>query len=437
MTTSMTRRRLIRNASVASGAAALTLAGARVAGAASSTYSSPAVIRAQNAPVEVTFHHIWGTPPGEQAPETLHPSVQLINAFNESQSDIKVISRTDSGDYYTVLQKTQAELAAGNPPDMVSVPWAYVDWATQGLGMLSLTDTIGAEKVNEVFANLRDQVVPIVTLNDKIMGAPFAFSTPALYYNVAMFEEAGVDVEDLFSDWLTFNDKAAPLSELSGAGTLAMMGNWIAQGIIQSNGGRVLNDEGEFGITMPESIEAMATIAGIHAAGNKVAGTSAEQTQAFLGGSIPAWHGSIASLSYVRQNATMDFGTVGVPSFGDKQRFMSCGGSFVGLFAPTEERQQASFEFEKFALSLEGYTIWNQVGYLNATKYDLPILPGQEAAYATLEEGINAETPWPGQRGGEISDVWNTYVNAIWDEELTDVEGALNDALSEMDALRS
>ncbi|MGN6030619.1 MAG: extracellular solute-binding protein [Thermomicrobiales bacterium] len=435
MTQELTRRRFATTAAALAGATVVAGSSARLAGAASSRIGNPAVIRAQNAPVEVVFHHIWGTPPGEQAPEKQNAAMQLIEAFNASQSDVKLISRTDTGDYYQNLQKTQAELAAGNPPDLVAVPWAFVDWATKGLGLVPLEDAVGEDQVKPVFANLRDQVLPIVTLDGKTMGMPFAFSTPAIYYNVAMLEKAGITAEDLMADWLTFNDKAKAVTEANGVPALSMMGNWIAQGIIQSNGGRVLNDEGEFGIAMPESIEAMATIASIHEAGNKITGTSAELYQSFLAGAIPVHHASIASLSGIRTNATMEFGTVGVPHFGDKKRWMSCGGSFIGMFAQDPTRQQAAFEFQKFALSEEGYTIWNQYGYLNATRYDLPILPGQEAAYATLEEGINAETPWPGERGGEISDTWNTYVNRIWDGDI-DAESGCNEALSEMDAIR-
>jgi multiple sugar transport system substrate-binding protein len=435
MAQELSRRRFAAGTASLAGAALVAGTTAGRVGAASSRFENPALIRAQNAPVEIVFHHIWGTPPGEQEPEKKHPSVQLIEAFNASQPEIKLTSRTDTGDYYQNLQKTQAELAAGNPPDLVSVPWAFVDWATQGLGLIPLEDAIGTDQVKAVFGNLRDDVIPLVTLNEKTMGMPFAFSTPAIYYNVEMLKKAGVTAEDLMSDWLTFNDKAKAVTEANGVPTLSMMGNWIAQGIIQSNGGRVLNDEREFGITMPESIEAMAAIASIHEAGNKVTGIPAELYQSFLAGTVPVHHASIASLSGIRNNATMEFGTVGVPRFGDKQRWMSCGGSFIGMFAQDPTKQQAAFEFQKFALTKEGYTIWNQVGYLNATKYDMPILDGQEAAYATLEEGINAETPWPGERGGEIADVWNTYVNRIWDGDI-DAESGCNDALSEMNAIR-
>jgi ABC-type glycerol-3-phosphate transport system substrate-binding protein len=137
MSTSMSRRRFVgKTTATAAGAAAsaavIALGNSRLA-AASSSFSMPAIIRQQNAPVEVTFHHIWGTPSGEKAADKVHPSIQLIDAFNASQSDVKVISRTDSGDYSVVLQKTQAELASGNAPALVTVPWAFINGRRKGL----------------------------------------------------------------------------------------------------------------------------------------------------------------------------------------------------------------------------------------------------------------------------------------------------------------
>jgi multiple sugar transport system substrate-binding protein len=395
---------------------------------------APAIIRAQDAPVEVTFHHIWGTPQGEQAPEQPHASVQLIDAFNAKNLGVKVISRTDTGDYFQNLQTTQAELAAGDPPALVSVPWAFVNWASEGLGMVDLDDVAG-DQLAPVLANLGEQVVPLVQIDGKTKGMPFAFSTPVIYYNREALDSAGVDPAVLFSDWTTFIESAQPLKDAVGGGpVLGLLGNWAAQGIIQSNGGRVMQDSGEFGVTLPETVEAMSIIQGIDGAGLLAHGTPTENNQSFLGGSLPTWHGSIASLSNVTSSVNFEFGVSTFPRFGDKKRWMSCGGSFIGMFAKDEEQQQAAFEFEKFAMSEEGYRIWAQVGYLNATKYDIPVLPGQEAAYEQLNEGINAETPWPGPRGGEIADTWNTYVNRIWMSDIAPQEGC-EAALEEMQAL--
>lgn len=440
MSTSISRRRFVGKttataAGAAAGAAVIALGSSRLA-TASSSFSMPAIVRQQNAPVEVTFHHIWGTPSGEKAPDKVHPSIQLIDAFNASQTDVKVISRTDSGDYSVVLQKTQAELASGNAPALVTVPWAFINWAAEGLGLVGLEDAIPQADVDAVFSNLRDQVIPLVTRDGKTMGMPFAFSTPVFYYNRDILDKAGVKPDVLMANWEGFNEAAKPIQESNdGLPVLGLMGRWASQGIVQSNGGRIIDEAGEFGITSPEAIAAMQAIQDISIAGLKANGTSAEQTQAFIGGSLPILHASIAGLSNIRNQVQFNFGVASFPRFGEKKRWMSCGGSFIGMFAQETEQQQAAFTFETFALSKPGYDIWAQVGYLNATKFDEPVLPGQEAAYVQLNEGINAEVPWPGARGGEIADIWDSYVNRIWDNDLSAEEGC-NEALTEMKAIR-
>jgi multiple sugar transport system substrate-binding protein len=116
-------------------------------------------------------------------------------------------------------------------------------------------------------------------------------------------------------------------------------------------------------------------------------------------------------------------GTAPFPTFGDKPRKMSSGGSFIGVYAREEAQQKAAWEFLKFALSEEGYTIWMKTGYLNASTYDLPILEGQEAAYTQLEEGLSRETAWPSARGGEAQAAWGTYCERIWANDISAEEG--------------
>src|SRR5699024_6566943 len=116
----VTRRRFVGSAAAAGIATAF--AGGAV-GAASSRWSSPAVIRAQKAPVEIVFSNIWATPSGGDEPDRKPPVERLVEAFNEQSDDVKVISRKD-GTYYEGLQKAQAEIAAGNPSALVITPWS-------------------------------------------------------------------------------------------------------------------------------------------------------------------------------------------------------------------------------------------------------------------------------------------------------------------------
>jgi multiple sugar transport system substrate-binding protein len=53
----------------------------------------------------------------------------------------------------------------------------------------------------------------------------------------------------------------------------------------------------------------------------------------------------------------------------------------------------------------------------------VPLLPGQDAAYAQYAEGLTRETTWPGKRGVEIQKTWSTYVARIWANDLTAEDG--------------
>jgi len=417
-------RRTFSGSAIAAGVAAV--AGVKVAGASPAAGTTAARGAAQDEPVEIVFSHIWGTPPGEQAAENKHPVEQVIDAFNAQSTNVKVVSRTDSGNYFEVLQKAQAELAAGKPPALVITPWSSINYANEGLGITSLEEVAGDE-VAEVFANLKEQVVPLVQIGDKTVGVPFAFSCPVVYYNADLLKEAGVEPDTLFETWASVLEHGPAVQDVVDGNPLLGFGtnkDWPAQSIIQSNGGQVMDDSNSPVMDSPEAMEAMQAIADIDSAGLHDRSTSKEMRASFVSGSIPCWVGSIASLGGLRREVAFDLQTHTFPVFEGKPRQMSSGGSFIGMYAREEEQQQAAWEFLKFALSEEGYAIWMQTGYLNATTYDLPVLEGQEAAYTQLEEGLTRETAWPGARGGELQAIWGDYVSRIWANDISVEEGS-------------
>lgn len=405
------------------------IAGGMALGAPSAVFGMPGVRvaregRYQDA-IEVTFHHIWGTPPGQAARREVNPVEEVIRLFNEKNTGVRVISRTDSGSYDEVLQKTQAELAAGQPPALVTTPWAYINWASQGLGLVSLEDVAGGD-VQAVLGTLREDVVPLVQIDGRTMGMPYAFSNPVIYYNQDILDEAGVAADDLLNDWdLLLGDAGTALKEHMGGPVLGLTdGRWPAQGIAQSNGGSILDEaSGQFVMDSPETIGAMAKIAELDAAGILNRSTRDEEAASFVSGALPVCYYSIASLSGLREQVQFTMNTHTFPTFGATPRRMSSGGSFIGMYAQDAEQRQGAWEFLKFTASEEGYTPWAQMGYLNATTFDMPVLEGQEAAYTQLEEGVTRETPWPTERGGELANIWGQMVSRIWMNDVSAQDG--------------
>jgi multiple sugar transport system substrate-binding protein len=411
----ISRRTFLRGATAAAGSAALSgIAGLPLASKA----------RAAGKPVEIVFMHVWGTPPGEKTTSIKHPATLLIEAFNAKNTGITVRGETPSTDYFATLTKAQAQMAAGRPPALVTTPWANIHYAVQGLQVVSL-EKLGGNEVQQVLGNYKEEVLPLVTLNRETVGLPLAFSCPVMYYNNDIMKQAGVDPAELFRDWGSLKTLGAKVRAVTGNPILGLGNNpdWEAQSIIQCNGGRVLDDNGKPVWDSPEAVAAMQTIADINKAGLYLQSTTSESNAAFIGGSLAIWMASIASLGGLAKQVKFDLRTSPFPVFAGKPRRMSSGGSFIGCYARDKDQQRGAWEFLKFVASKEGMDIWLKTGYLNATKYDEPVLPGQEAAYTQLKEGLTRESPWPGSRAAEIQKVWGTYVARIWAGDISAADG--------------
>jgi multiple sugar transport system substrate-binding protein len=428
----ITRRKLVGQAAALAGAT--TVANAAITSAAPGTSATSNRAPAQEK-TEIILYHIWGTPPGGTPAATPAPMTQVIEAFNK-QSTTAVIKDQTPGNYYETLQKTQADIAAGNPPDLVSVPWAFLDYAVEGLGVRALGDIAG-EGFADLQTMMKPDAWPLVTKDDVIYGFPWGLSTPILYYNADIFEQAGVDPATAFDTWESFAAACPALQEvLGGNPVLALSYNkdWPAQTIIQSNGGRVLKDDGTFGITSNETKEAMQTIADLDKSGFYDRGTREELRPNFIAGSNAVWQASVASLGGLSNDATFTFGTSTWPKFGDKPVQASTGGSFLGSFTQDESKFPAIVEFLQFCASEEGYGLWNQTGYINISNIELPQLEGQEPAYAQFEAGLIRETNWPGPRGVEAGSTWDVYCERMWANDIS-VEEGTEAALEEITAI--
>lgn len=434
--TSISRRKLVGNSAAAAVGltASATLAG--TSGNASASGSTPfagvLAAKAQDKPVEITFYHGWGTPPGGEAAAKKHPADLVVEAFNASQTAVKVNAQTPGG-YPEIAQKVQAELASGNAPALAMMPWASIYYASEGLGAVPLED-VGGDEVVSTLAVIKPEVLPFVQLDGKTMGLPYALSTPVIYYNTDLVKQAGVDPAVLFKDWSGFAQETPKIKEMLGGNPvigISFNKDWPAQGIIQSNGGTVLDESNNPVMNSPEAIEAMQMIADLDKAGLYDRGTSKELRPSFVAGSTAILVGSIAGLSGLRNEAAFDLQVVPFPTFGSKPRKMSTGGSFITCFAQDDDQRNAAWQFLKFAVSEEAWKIWMQTGYMSAATWEVPVLEGQEAAYTQLNEGLTRETPWPGARGAEIQTAWASYVERIWANDLP-AEESLNEAVQEL-----
>ncbi|MDO5662567.1 MAG: sugar ABC transporter substrate-binding protein [Brachybacterium sp.] len=173
--------------------------------------------------------------------EDQRPTIeQMIEAFNEEYPNIAVnITVTPWENYFTKLQ-TQA--GGGDLPDVFWMNAGnFALYAVEGQ-LQSLADLdVDATKFPEA-------LVETYTHDGTVYGYPKDYDTIGLFYNEALFEQAGVDVPTADWTWEDYHATAREISEaLSDDGIYGAIGGWSNQELvypmIYSYGGQIITEE--------------------------------------------------------------------------------------------------------------------------------------------------------------------------------------------------
>lgn len=171
----------------------------------------------------------------------------IINDFNNSQSEVKVIGVQQS-DYFETKRLVQSAIAAGKVP-------ATALFRNQDLHLLKEKSAI--EYLNgfiEKDTNFHEEEF-ITSLmeyckNEKgqVFGLPVYGTTQIMYYNKNVFEENGINPDKAFASWQSLEDAAEKLSVKKNGETVfygwePMYGVDNLKDIAFSNGGKVLNED--------------------------------------------------------------------------------------------------------------------------------------------------------------------------------------------------
>ncbi len=392
------------------------VAGATAAVGASLAFTD--VARSADATIEVSS--TWGSD---------KPFQKVVDAFNAKKMGVTVVNRFD-GDYETATAKAVASVAAGRPPAMMITGWKFGYFAKRTLGARDLRE-INAAKADAIIGNFRSSVHPLVTIDGSLIGLPWAMSTPITFINSELWKAAGLDPnlpETIDSAWLYENarklDAALKGKHPTYRSALALSNNeWTSQSFIQNAGGYIIDPAGKLALNSPEAIAGMTEYCKPAFDGLWTPVSAKEQDAAFEAGAL-----AICTTSSTRA-VTFPLGaakaiTTKFPGMPGHARNMNSGGNFLAVYTKNKEQAEASLAFLEFCASKEGQTIWSQVGYLNTSVHDVPLINDfMKPAAAQLGDGLTAETIWPGKRGLEGQDVWRKWVSRMLLKEATVADG--------------
>ena len=224
-----------------------------------------------------------------------------------------------------------------------------------------------------------------------------------------------ISEEDIPDTW----DEVFEVGEVIKANTdkytigLQMLDTWPDLTLIFSNGGKLLNEDNtKVAFNNPEAVEAIEMWQRLYSEGLIPVCTDNELFADFIAGEMAFYCGSCMKLSSIASGANFELEVAMNPAFTGKQRALPAGGSGIFNFSKDKDAQAAVWKFIEYATSAEAMEIFTKTGYLSVTTDEVPVTPGQEAAY----ESVPYAVPWLCWPGGSTGmEIDRLYYNVRTD----------------------
>ena len=316
-------------------------------------------------PVTITFYNYNLASAGIGREATL----ELIAMFEKANPMIKV--EPIGAPSNEVLSRVQADMVAGQDVDVAQLVFRDLIYAAEQLGAQPLEDIAG----DELAAHAEGFVPAGLSLGEvdgKTYGLAYVFSTPVMFINRTLFEQAGLDPDQPPRTWDDVKAAGAAIAEKTGKhgffpGAYGPTdGTFVYQSIVMSNGGKV-RDGNKLTFADKDQADAVAMLRDLVDAGAHARIDVGAHLDTFQSGNLGMFLYTSAVLNRLESAAAGNFelGLAPMPSFGEKPTAPTNSGSAVFMFSQDPEKQRAAWELMKFLTSDEAYTvITSKIGYL-------------------------------------------------------------------------
>lgn len=374
-----------------------------------------------NTPTKITFYS-YNLAIASQKEGVL----QLISEFEAAHPDIKIDPIAIASN--EINTKVQADIAAGSRPDIAQLVFDGLDYAVQNYGAKALEDVVPADDLKKNFEGFSPNGLKLGQLKGKTYGMPYTFSTPVLFYNAKVFQDAGLDPNQPPKTWDEVKQAALQITSKTKAAGVHIQGmagaDWVAQALVGSNGGKVLSDDRktiQFG--EPGAVGAIKMWQDLIQSGAHDKLNDGDVTQSFSEGKL----GMLLTTSALQSGfitaakaGGWELKNAAMPSFGSKPTTPVNSGSALFILSDDKAKQKAAWEFVKFATSERGYTIiTTKMGYLplrpaivEDAKYLKDWVVQNPLVKPNLEQ-LTRLQPWVAYPGAKFSQVESTFLDAV------------------------
>ena len=320
--------------------------------------------------------------------------------------------------------KSATDIKAGLQVDIIQYYFQGIDGAIDNLGISAFENVFPAKEMEAHFEGIPQNCLDLGKINGEMYGLAFTFSTPILYVNGSLLEEAGLDPTKAPADWDEMYEWCVQIKEKTGKYGLALSPvnstGWVTDSILYSNGATVLNeDRSAVEFASEAGIDAFETWKKFYMDGVAVGGTDTEAMQAFAAGEA-AMHIQSTSVytMFVGASEAAGWELYGypMPGFDGKESIPANSGSAIIVRPDSEQKAQAVWEVIKYVTGDEGYTIiTSKIGYLPLRPYlaeDENYLKDFVEANPIIKTNIErldmiqSASIWPGDNASELTSLY-------------------------------
>lgn len=336
---------------------------------ASSALTAPAfaeMAASIDAPVTISFYNYNLASASAGADATR----ELIAAFEKANPLIKV--ETVAVPSNEIVTRIQADMAAGQQPDVAQLVFRDLIYIASDLGANALEDMAGPKGYADLVDGLIPRGVDLGRVDGKTYGLAYTFSTPVMFYNADLFRAAGLDPDQPPKTWAEVKtDAEAIVAKTDAEGFFPGAygpadGTFVYQSILMSNGGNV-RDGNRLTFADSDGIGAVQMLRDMTDSGAqaRIDFTGANELMSSGGLGMYLYTSALQNTLSKASEGKWDLRVAQMPAFGDKPTAPTNSGSALYTFSKDPIKQRASYELMKFLTSKEGYTIiTSKIGYL-------------------------------------------------------------------------
>ena len=416
-------------------AAALTLAGCSSGGGDGEESAAGAEPASTDLSAEISYA-FWD--------ENQRPAIeQNIEDFNKIYPNITVtLNVTPWNQYWTKLQ-TQAE--SDSLPDVFWMNGPNVTLYGAN-GMLEPIDAL-VDSGSIDTANYPDSLNQLYTVDGEQFGIPKDFDTVALWYNKALFDEAGVETPQDDWTWEDFHSAAKEISDALGDQGIYGVATGLAGGqegyyntILQAGGEILSEDKTTSGYDSPEAIEGLQFWADLVADGSSPTPQQLSDTEPSVmfasGKAAMCWSGTWSVSQFLDSESKDDFDVAPLPQ-GERRATVIHG--LANVVAASSQNKEAAQALQTYLGGEEAQTTQAEMGAAN------PAFTGTQQAFVDSAPEWNLQVfedaateyafPYPVSKNTQQ---WNELETNILQSAFsgeTTVEAAAQDLAAQMNEI--